>query len=173
MCDITTHYTPSQEPQNARCHIPQFTAKNTSTFNAFGLISMQLHIRHNKEISKFISYSIHSFPLERAGNECFVNDSSRKLSTKPSFNDNSTMTPVYLTTNTQIGFQTAIHVAALGLTRPISYCRKQDDEIVYINIAAIRSTSDMEPKRLLTQTSYPLCMFVISLREFLYIYHKF
>jgi len=78
----------------------------------------------------------------------FCCDGSRKLSTKPSFNDKSTVTPAYLMTNIQLGFQTVIYMAELGLTRPISYYRKRVDDILYINIAAIGSTSNMEPKQL-------------------------
>jgi len=51
-------------------------------------------------------------------------------------------------TNIQLGFRTVIYMAELGLTRPISYYRKRVDDILYINIAAIGSTSDMEPKQL-------------------------
>ena len=97
----------------------------------------------------------------------FCYDSSRKLSTKPSFNDNSTMTPAYLMTSTQLGFQTAIYMAELGLTRPISYYKKRDDDILYINIAAIRSTSDMESKRLLTKTkNLIVCLLSLCLRSY-------
>ena len=107
---------------------------------------MQLYIRHNKEISKFISYCMNTFLLKgRVTNFC--KESSRKLSTKPSFNDKSTMTSAYFMTNTQLGYQTVIYMAELGLTRLISYYRKR-----VVNIAVIRSTSDMEPKGLLTQT---------------------
>jgi len=97
----------------------------------------------------------------------FCNDSSRKLCTERPFNDNSTMTPAYLTTNTQLGFQTAIYMAELGLKRPISCYRKWDDDIYKYRCYQV--DLGYGAKTIININKKSNSMFVISLSSYTFI----